>query len=269
MGCMRESSALRRHWPVLIFLGALGLFAVVYANVDDQGLRRWLSILLVGAPIAWGLSQYAYHSIDRYRLFLDRLRARLRNPNVIWGMTGEFQLREGEAEAAWKAIETVLPEENEQIASRWGDRALMLEGGVALRISLQSWVDPTEGERTLVTAKLHPTTGTLRFWRDRVENLFIPLLRRIETAVAPHAEPPFKYSVDVKFESGNPYFGYFLARVERHALQRFDVAYFEEAAQERSLIEVREDRLQFVTRSLDAARGLTLRHLVLEPPRGG
>lgn len=257
---------LKRHWPLLAFAAALLALLLAYV-AGSSAIREMAAPLLVIVPIAWSLSQYAYREADRYRLFVDRLRARLRNPNVVWGLAGEIQLRDGEAAAAWSAAEKALPEPIEVISSTWGDYSAVLEGGVALRVRLQTWTDPVDGELAQVTAKLHPTTGTLRFWRDRVDNTFIPIMRKIEAALAPHANHPYKYSVDIIFEPSNPYFGYFVARVERDALQHFDVAFYEDAAQEKSLVQVREDRLSFVTRTLDAARGLSLKHLALQEVR--
>lgn len=258
-----------RHWVLIVFLFALAGLGLIYVILSGTVWARVASALLVVVPVAWSVAQYSYSHVERYRLLIDGARARLQNHNVVWGITAEYQIRAGKSTLAWKAVQEALPEGREQIPSTTASYAAVLKNGIPLTARVMPWMDPLQGERHQIIVRLHPTTGTLRFWKRLIDDELIPTLRRIESAVAHYNEDSFKYSVDVIFEELNPYFGYFVARVERGALQRFDVAYYEEAAQERALVEVRDTRLSFVTRSLDAAGGLMRRFLVLAPPKGG
>ncbi|MDQ3916385.1 MAG: hypothetical protein M3323_13830 [Actinomycetota bacterium] len=259
------------HWSLLAFGFATAVLAALRLLVleEGSGVGRVADALWWALPLGWGFHQYAYRKVERYRLATDRWMARLRNPSMQWGIVYELEVRGRLATVGETAADAIEGASSKELARGSRDRVWDIGGHVVqLRVIPESAIAGMEQAAELRLA-FRPVTNSLKAWQGIIEDKVLPLIRRVEEAARPYAIPGVapKITVEIVYGQKNPYFGYFVTRVEPTAVARVDIEYFEHVADEDARIQVHEDRLEFVAPSLDSARRLSLRYLSLGEPR--
>lgn len=258
---MGGPSLWRQHWPALLALGVFGLVGLGALALPGGTALRATAIALWGVvPLSVAIATYAYARFDRYRLFVNRLRFRVLNPESTWGLTAEFQVADP---AVWEQVEGALDAElqpGERKMARTDGNAVWNARGLVVQVSATVAGDPIEGDVALVRVEIPPITRPYRTWWRVIERDAAPLVARIERSLQAQ---DCKFVVRLAFPGDNPYFGLFVSGVGRSAVARFDIEFFEQSAGERDRVRVREGGVEVVTGTLLAAQTLSLRYLTL------
>jgi hypothetical protein len=80
---MKKNSALGSHWPAIV-VGLLIAALFIAALIVDTGGRFGKAVEFTSAAVPTGvaLGQYLYMKVDRWRLFVNRNRLRMLNPEA-------------------------------------------------------------------------------------------------------------------------------------------------------------------------------------------
>ena len=80
---MRRNSALGSHWPaVLVGLLIAALFVAALAVGSDGRFGKAVVFTAAAVPTLLALGQYLYMRVDRWRLWVSRVRLRTVNPQA-------------------------------------------------------------------------------------------------------------------------------------------------------------------------------------------
>lgn len=266
---MRETG---RHWPLLVMLGALVAFAMAVVVLPGEMDPEEFLILVLGfIPYAWSVAGYAYRNMERFRLRVDRALAKLRNASVRISLVYEQEVPPEVVAAAWLGVVSAIDEFGDGRArelSRQSTNVVWSLDGITVQARLHATLSPLEGEVHTIAVQIPPTDASIRTWPDLLEKSVVPAFRKVERAIPPDPDRCLrpKISTEILFDGPNPYFGYFVARVGREAVARFDIEYFERLADDRAGVTIHADRIRFVVENLDFARWLSLKYLALGEP---
>lgn len=243
------------------------MFTFLAFAAEPGSLAHKLSIVVLGsAPLSWALAQYSYRKVDWFRLRVDAELARRRNSSITWSATCEWPILES---SIWDSVSEALREAADSggILSEEFGNLVVVSKGVTIRLSLAAIETDEEGFERDLRVIFPAIAGPIRTWEDRIEEAVVPLLHHIGDIVRGQHAGSAKFAVTVGFEDReNPYFGYFVSRLERDAIRSFDVDYFEDVATDRVLVKVRQNSLGFVTSNLDTLRRLSVKFLGLRTP---
>jgi hypothetical protein len=254
----------RAHWPAILAVAlivVLGLGALFLT-----GRARAIAIVLWGVvPISVAVAQYAYTRFEPFRLLANRVWFQATNPASTWGLVAEFEV--ADAAKAWAAAERSVDASlgpGDKVMLRTEGDAVWTSRGMTLQVKATETGDPVLGDTPLIRLEMPPTTRPFRAWKRSIEDVAAPLVNGVEQAIGPEGR---KFVVRVAFAGDNPYFGLFVSQVQRSAVARFDVEFFEQAAAERDVVRVRKDDVEVVTGTLLSAVRLSLRYLALAQPQ--
>src|SRR5438874_1644161 len=93
----RDGTSVRLLLCLLVIFVAIGVTALllpVNSRLHDVAILLWGAV-----PVSVALWDFAYHRIERYRLFINRVRLWITNPESTWGLTAELDVVEDLAQA--------------------------------------------------------------------------------------------------------------------------------------------------------------------------
>lgn len=249
---------------VALFLG-LGLLALL---VPEESTLGGVTRLLWGmVPISVALWQYTYNRIERHRLWVNRVKFWLTNPESTWGLTCEFDVANGlDALSRVNILLRDRPRGTSREVSSSSTSAVWQLDGLTMRVVIDVADDPTSDPQTVLRLEFLPVPRAYRAWTRLIRGAVFDLVEQVERDARPSRR---KYVAHVSFPEGNPYFGLFVANVTLGEVHRFEVDYFERRAAENDLVQLREHEVRVVTDSAHAAKELSMRYLALHPIETG
>lgn len=266
------ASPLRLHWPaVLVSALILAIFGAALFLSEDSRFSDVFQLLAGVVPTLVALFQYVYNRVERWRLWVDRLRLRAGNAESQWAVRVEFAVQD--ARAARDQVESLL-----NGGGRSGAEARLLAGegrarvwlwrGETVRLLVTAAPEPLdEGYQEVLILEIPSVRTAYRSLERWIRDDFGSLLAALERDLGCNSA---KYTVGVGFASGNPYFGLFVSNVSQSVVSRFeiDLREVEPATGERDVVRIRRDRIDLVTATAHSAERLSLRYLALRPAAG-
>jgi hypothetical protein len=259
---------LRKYW-----LGIAGLIlvivAVVLSVVLPQPVGRWGDILeAITISTGWVLFllQYFYSKTERFYVWVNSLRLRLTNEPTKWNFTIDLQdcAEERPLHNVWEAISR-----HWQQATRWhlDDSKLIVNmPGYTLRVFVSDGIplsphDDVVSNPGVICIQLSNLELPFRTFRAKIENEVIPLIKEIADTLQPAEE---KYVAKIVFSSTNPYFGFFVRRLDLPKVVSFTCDFIESSIGGRDrTVTVQKDRIDIVTDDLLALQALSLKYVAL------
>lgn len=258
---------LLKHWPLT--LSGILLIATVAVSVLFpewiQSVDFRIQSLLIGSGWALFVVRYLYDNFEKVYVSVNTARLRLTNGTTKWDFTVTLENCAGERQVdrAWSIISHQLAG-----ATRWhaDDHSLIVDvPGYTLRVFSTQGTSPEIPELVASTETCIQVSNLelpFRSFRPKIKNEIIPLIQDLSEALEPQRG---KYAAKIGFSSANPYFGFFVRRLDLSEVVSFNCDLIESSVGARDQnIKVRKDRIEIVTDSPLALQTLSLKYVALE-----
>jgi hypothetical protein len=267
---MSRTSGVARHWPALVVaLIVLALFVGAIALGTKGRFGTAVVFTATAVPTAIAVGQYLYAHVDRWRLFVNRSRLRLTNPEASLAYTVDYTVES--LIAAHAAISGFLDAANDgkqtRRLSKTADGEVWLWQGATLQIHYTEFTDPVDGSSNIVRLQVPSIRASYRGIDKAIREDVGGLLAHLEREVQASRR---KYVVTLGFPDENPYFGLLVNRVNRDMVHRFDIDIFETTSTRTGTDRVRihKDSLEVVSSTAHDTQLLALRYVSCQPVQG-
>lgn len=267
---MKRNSALGSHWPALL-VGVLivALFVVALAVGSDGGFGKAVVFTAAVVPSVIAMGQYLYMKVDRWRLFMNRTRLRVLNPEASIDYTIDYtvdSLVEAHAKVSELLKQGSRPDTRR--LSKTTDGEVWLWRGFTVQFHFTEFNDLIEGSSYLLRFRAPSLKASYRGIDKAIREDMGGLLAQLEREVQATNR---KYIVNLGFPNENPYFGLLVNRVNQDMVKRFDIDIFEtgsgNAGHDR--VRIHKDNLEVVATTAYDTQLLALRYLSCQPVHGG
>ena len=265
---MRRTSGLRTHWPALLVGLLLAVLFIGALTVGTDGkLGQALAFTSAAAPTVITLAQYLYMRVDRWRLFMNRVRLQVLNPEMTVSYAVDYTIND--VHQSWAAVSALLKGAEDATTRKLGqgdDGEVWLWHGTTVQVRLVDFSDPFE-DRDILRIRVPAARASFRGMRKTIGEDMAGLLAGLERDVQASSR---KYVVNVGFPGENPYFGVLVNNVSRDTVQRFDIDIFEAStsSNNQDRVRIHKEEVELVTTTALDAQLLALRYLSCEPVSG-
>jgi len=257
------SGFLRKYWLGLVAL-ALAIAAMVLPLIIPmKSIARWNDILEnMVVLLGWGLFlvQYLYHKSESFYIWVTSWRLWITNETINWSFSIEFGgcAKSDPIHQIWRIIRT-----HNKKATRWHHNGVSLIAnmpGYTVRASVHANGEVLDNSQ-MVSIQMSDLELPFRTFRARIENEIVPLLKDISGTFKPRTE---KYAAKISFSSSNPYFGFFVRRLDLPKIVSFSCDLLENSVGNYDqVVTVRKDRIDIVTDDLFALQVLSIKYVAL------
>jgi hypothetical protein len=257
---MNRHNTLRILKPIWLFFLVATPVAIALL---PSGSPAWIKAALVPSYLLW-LIKIAYDNSDRVYFNVNRFFLFITNGQVRWTMSVEMTTAlklDAACDTAFTAIRKAWPS-----AAVWrnepADKQIHLPGGGGLLRVRQAMfqTDPDDLGAALIVdlsdllIPFRASTRTL----EQITGIFESIRRQLQ----PQSE---KYTLKVKFDASNPYYGLFIRqlRVPKQEIVSFLCDIDQHVGPERGRVAVSQERLALTTTSLSTLNTLSRRYITL------
>lgn len=258
-----------KYWVAIV--GIVVVVAILLASLllpEMVERHRRLEALITIAGWLLLVLQQVYNHSEKFYLFINRLRLVMTREVTRWNFTVDLGLldpREGLDSALATIRSLQLPKTRVWIDE--SDRKVINMEGYTLLIFVArpAYEVPEEvaGSESLVIQLSNLELPYSRY-KDKVEGEVFTLIEAIVNKLRPSTQ---KYSVKIGFQSPNPYFGFFVRRLELPKVVAFQCDVFETVGGKEETVQITRDEIRVTTDSLHAARFLSSRYIALSSPQ--
>lgn len=255
-------------YPLAVIAAVLILFLIIawivpWIGEVAQGVDRVL------AAIGFLLLAFnqIYANSERFFLWVNQLRFRVMRETIRWNFT--IDLSGFESSRPLEDVFETIVGANIQGTTVWAnhsDLKIVNMPGYTLRLFMTSpSPDIPEPIPTADILTLQLSNLELPFsrYRAKIDGEVFPLIERVVDALRPDDK---KYSVKIGFQSPNPYFGFFVRRLDVPKVLAFQCDIFESVAGREETVTIDKDSVTIVAGSLQAARMLSSKYVALSVP---
>ena len=256
----------RKYWLLFVALPLIVIALVVAFTLPDR-VGLWdetLQAVTVGMGWVLFILQYLYSKSERFYVLTNALRLWITNETTQWNFTVDLYgcSTADPVQEAW----SVISRQSRQ-ARRWhsDDTSLIVNmPGYTLRVfAAGSPPSLLHDADDLLTVCIQVSNLELPFrsFRERVENEAMPLIKEMVDVLRPATE---KYAVKIGFSSTNPYFGFFVRRLDLPRVVSFTCDLIETSVGgQEQRVTVQKDRVEIVTNDLLALQALSSKYVRL------
>jgi len=256
----------RKYWLLIVGL-VLCAGALALSFVLPNYVGRWdetLQAITVGAGWVLFILQYLYSKSERFYILANSLRLWLTNEATRWNFTVE--LRSCEQEHPLDSVWSVITRQSQQARPWHHDESSLIVNmpGYTLRVFVfEELLRSDRGPASLPSVCIQVSNLELPFktFRAKIENEAIPLIKDVVDVLRPATE---KYAAKITFSSSNPYFGFFVRRLDLPQVVSFTCDLIETSVGgHKQIVTVRKDRIEIVSDSLLALQALSSKYVRL------
>jgi hypothetical protein len=264
---MKGRQTWRTHFPLFVLIAIIVVLGIGVLIVDPTSRTgRWIVVLWGIIPASVAIWQYCYTHIERHRLWVNRVRLWLSNPQVSWGLEVEYETVDAmrSFQAAQAAMRAQMGDQDDILSSS-DDLFVAQFNGMAVRLGIDLFESPMDDATQIVRLDFPLAQYSWRWCRRLVDSAVPRLLEEVERAIQSAGS---KFVIDIGFADRNPYFGLLVRDVPEASLVRFDIEYFQRPDRSGAVIRVHRDRIRVVATSIHSSRTLALHYLSLQPVGG-
>jgi hypothetical protein len=259
---MRRATAWRLL-PLAFLVALVAVLGLAAARLKPGSDARTAANVLWGViPTAAALWQYSFSRFERHRLWVNRMKYRLSNPESSWGLTAEFDVAIATAFTLAEATVDSLLTDQDHVLSRARGATVWQVSGLPLRLMSDVYSDGAGEDVEVIRLEFLRTPRAFRSWPRLLSRSVVRVVEAVDHAIVPEQR---RFTVEVDFKGDNPYFGLFVSNVQQSAVARFEIDYFTADTPRSDVVQVRRDKVRVLTDSLTAARDLSLHYLALRP----
>jgi hypothetical protein len=257
----------RKYW-----LGILAIFllaiALISAILSPTGMSTAISDLankieFVTTVLGWSLFivQYLYNKSENFYVWVNLARVWATNETTKWNFTVDFypSKRKDFLSKISKLISYNSPK-----SITWHkdvNSAIVNLPGYTLRI-IETEVNNAAEERDyVIVIQISNLELPFRSFRRKIENEIIPVLNEISNIIKPTNQ---KYVAKISYSEANPFFGYFVRKLDLPKVVSFTCDILESGVSGSSQnVIVRKDKIEIVTDNLAALQSLSFKYIAL------
>lgn len=257
---MQFSKFFKKYW-----FGGVALILLILLVLISPILQNWplervdITFTLLG----WGLFllKYLYDKWEGFYIGVNKIGLWILNKDTYWKFNIEFSndKHSYSTEEFWDSINDY--EDSAKLWHRDQQTLIVNMPGYNLRIFLATHRD---GEDFVETISIQVSDLILpyRSFRAKIEEQIIPLIYIFNELINPSQE---KYGVKISFSSQNPFFGYFVRKLDLPKVVSFSCDLMEDTVGDRDqVVTIRKDSIDIVTDDLHTARALSLKYTAFE-----
>jgi hypothetical protein len=257
---------LRKYWIGILALGLL-VIAVVIIILPSAGVSNSLSnvtdrIELTITILGWTLFfiQYLYNKSEKIYIFGNSIRLWLTNETIKWNFNVDFSDMKNSCniDEISELITTHTPK-----AIIWhkdADSLIINLPGYSIRIFM-TLTNSVEEQIKVLGIQISNLELPFRSFKARIEKEIIPLLQDLGNYVKPSNQ---KYVAKIGFTDTNPFFGFFIRKLELPKVVSFACDILEtNVGGHPQAITIRKDKIEIVTDNLLALQSLSFRYVSL------
>ena len=256
----------RKYWLLLVALALIvGVFVLSFTFPDRVGFwDETLQAITVGMGWVLFILQYLYSKSERFYVLANTLRLWLTNETTQWNFT--VDLYGCSAEDPLREVWSAVSQQNGQARCWHSDDTSLIVNmpGYTLRVFVAGKPSPLSYDADdLPTVCIQVSNLELPFrsFRKRIENEAMPLIKGVVDVLSPATE---KYAVKIGFSSTNPYFGFFVRRLDLPRVVSFTCDLIETSVGgQEQVVTVRKDQVEIVSDNLLALQALSSKYVRL------
>ncbi|MBN1452413.1 MAG: hypothetical protein JW963_15465 [Anaerolineales bacterium] len=257
----------RKYWLgiLAIFLLAIALISVYFSSVDlSNTISDFLNrIEIVSAALGWALFiiQYLYNKSETIYVWVNSLRLWLANETTKWNFTVDFY--GGNLSNALEKINRVVSKQNQKAITWHKDVNSLIVNmpGYTIRAIITDVNSAYDDKDQTLTVQISNLELPYKSFKTKIENEVVPLLQDIGNMVKSQKQ---KYVAKIGFSSPNPYFGFFVRKLDLPKVVSFTCDILETSfGGHPQTVAVRKDRIEIVTDDLFAMQSLSFRYIAL------
>lgn len=257
---------IKKYWLIiLVSCIAIGIFIIVLLFPDSTiASNKYLESVSIGLGWVLFLFQYFYAKSEKFYIRINNFRLWLTNETTKWNFSVDMVAPSTSfsTEKIWKIIKNQTDN-----SSKWHeDRESIIINmhGYTLRV-FQSQVPGYETGFLEYGGRINIQISNLelpfRSFRNKIENEIIPLTQNIIDQIKPEKK---KFVAKITFSSLNPYFGYFIRKLEIPKVVSFNCDFFESNfGDNKPVIRIRKDSLEIVANDLHAMHILSKKYIAM------
>lgn len=257
----------RKYW-----LGILAIFllaiALIGAILSPAGMSTSISKLankieLITTVLGWSLFivQYLYNKSEKFYVWVNLARLWATNETTKWNFTVDFYPSKN---LSFIPKISKLISNNSPKSITWHkdvNSAIVNLPGYSLRIIETEVNNATEEKDYVIVIQISNLELPFRSFRRKIENEIIPLLNEISNIIKPTNQ---KYVAKIGYSEANPFFGYFVRKLDLPKVVSFTCDILESGISGSSQnVTVRKDKIEIVTDNLAALQSLSFKYLAL------
>lgn len=252
-------AAARKYWLISGFLLLIVVFTIAWLLLREEvnAIATISTALLAALGWAASIAQFIYHKSEKFFIKFNSCYLKLTNATTHWDFT--IELRNCHEIEPIKVISDVVKHHSNQAMILHEERHKLVANlpGFTLDVMAQGRVPIEDWEN--VVLRISNLELPYRSFRNRIIDQIVPLLEDISKGVGADGG---KYAAKISFSNGNPYFGYFLRKLELPRIVAFQCDLLETTAGNRKQnVRVYKNRLDIVADSPHALLSLALKYV--------
>lgn len=259
------SNIFRKYWLVILGLPLL-LVSAWLALTRPTSANEWDDIIqAIVVTMGWVLFilQYLYSKSEKFYILVNSIRLWFTNETTKWNFVVDYYdcTEKEPLNNIWAIVSSQIPD-----AKRWHqDPSTLIINMPGYTLRAFTSIDPTQyiDVSTLQTVSIQLSDLELPFrtFRAKIENEAIPMIQVIAETLKPTRG---KYVAKIAFSSTNPYFGFFVRRLDLPSVVSFTCDLIENGmGKQDQVVTIRKDRIEIVADNLVALQTLSSRYVRL------
>lgn len=256
---------LRKYWLGILALILLGiallipvLFSTGVSNVVSNFVDR---IELITTILGWSLFfiQYLYNKSENFYVRANQLKLWATNETTKWNFNVDFF--HPKKPGALEKIGNLISKHDTKSITWHKDRSSLIVNlpGYTIRIVETQARNSFDEKDQVITIQVSNLELPFRSFQKRIEYEIVPLLNEIAAIAKPSTQ---KYVAKIGFADPNPFFGYFVRKLELPKVVSFTCDILENSVGGNSQnVTVRKDRIEIVTDNLAALQSLSFKYM--------
>lgn len=256
---------LRKYWLGILALVLLGI-ALLIPVLSSTGISNAVSnfaknIEFVTIVLGWSLFfiQYLYNKSENFYVRMNQLKLWATNETTKWNFT--VDLYHSKKPSSLEKISKLISKHDSKSITWHKDRSSLIVNlpGYTIRIIETHARNSFDETDEVITVQVSNLEMPFRSFRKRIEGEIVPLLNEIATIAKPSSQ---KYVAKIGFADPNPFFGYFVRKLDLPKVVSFTCDILENNVGGNSQnVTVRKDRIEIVTDNLAALQSLSFKYM--------
>jgi hypothetical protein len=211
--------------------------------------------------LGWALFllQYLYNKSEIFYVQVNKLKLWTTNETTKWNFTVDFY--HSKKSGSLEKISSLIAKHDPKSITWHKDHSSLIVNlpGYTIRIIEAQARNSFEGKDQVITVQVSNLELPYRSFKKKIDSEIIPLLSEITSVAKPASQ---KYVAKIGFSDTNPFFGYFVRKLDLPKVVSFTCDILENGIGGNSQnVIVRKDKIEIVTDNLAALQSLSFKYM--------
>ncbi len=250
----------------IIFLIIFVIFAAIASLLiwlNNQ--TDWRPVIIAVIPWSIPLIKMLYDSFPTFYLFVNKIIAITINNSTRWEFSVKYtmpQLSKDYLEDAMNVILKSFPD-----AKMWqnekGQKIIRLTG-ITMRLKYVNIRQPEDEEETTnLFVDMTDMNIPYRLTNKTLQHRMWPLIEKLTNTIKPDL---VQYTMRVKYDGPNPFFGLYIRRLPPNQIINFHCELFEIIGGEKENVSIHKEETVIISASMENFRTVSMKYLLFSSP---